>query len=159
MIDTFDIKGFKSIRNIHLDCKRINLFIGEPNTGKSNILEALGFLSWCGRGGNLRDYVRFETVQHLFYDGIVDPDNWSLKCTGRADIEIGATYNNNRYHFSGGGQTSFVQLDHSGGVDSGNWMKEPAFIRSYRPASFERTDAPNVGGLLPPNGRNLVAQV
>ena len=52
MITTFDIKGFKSVKAIHLDCKRINLFIGEPNTGKSNILEALGFLSFCGRGGN-----------------------------------------------------------------------------------------------------------
>ena len=88
MITTFDIKGFKSVKAIHLDCKRINLFIGEPNTGKSNILEALGFLSFCGRGGNLHDYVRFDTVQHLFYDGIVEPDAWSLKVSGTLEAEV-----------------------------------------------------------------------
>lgn len=32
-----------------LNCRKINIFLGEPNTGKSNILEALGILSWCGQ--------------------------------------------------------------------------------------------------------------
>lgn len=37
-----EIKNFKSIRNLSLqDCKRINLLIGPPNVGKSNIMEAL----------------------------------------------------------------------------------------------------------------------
>ena len=57
MITTLDIKGFKSVKSIRLDCRRINLLIGEPNTGKSNILEALGFLSWWAHGGELRDFV------------------------------------------------------------------------------------------------------
>ena len=35
MIGTLEIKNFKSIRALRLDCKRINVFIGEPNTGKS----------------------------------------------------------------------------------------------------------------------------
>jgi hypothetical protein len=79
MITTFDIDHFKSARNVHLDCRRINLFIGEPNTGKSNILEALGFLSWCAHGGELRDYVRMDKTQDLFYDGLVERNTWSLK--------------------------------------------------------------------------------
>ena len=45
MIKNLEIKNFKSIKHLKLDCKRINLFIGEPNTGKSNILETLGILS------------------------------------------------------------------------------------------------------------------
>jgi len=48
MITKLGIKNFKSIKSLELDCKRVNVFIGEPNTGKSNILEALGLLSWCG---------------------------------------------------------------------------------------------------------------
>lgn len=160
MINTFEIKGFKSIKDIHLDCKRINLFIGEPNTGKSNILEALGFLSWCGCGGDLHAYVRFETVQHLFFDGIVAPGCWSLKCTGTVDIEIGADYKNNLYEFSSAaGQASLVNVDHSGKVHGGNWQKALKSVRFYRPVSFEKTDSNDLGGLLPPDGRNLVAQV
>ena len=35
MTGTLEIKNFRSIRALRLDCKRINVFIGEPNTGKS----------------------------------------------------------------------------------------------------------------------------
>jgi AAA15 family ATPase/GTPase len=45
MIKKLSIKGFKSVRQLDLDCRRVNVFIGEPNTGKTNILEALAF--WC----------------------------------------------------------------------------------------------------------------
>lgn len=159
MITTLGIKGFKSVKDIHLDCKRINVFIGEPNSGKSNILEAMGFLSWCGRGGNLHDYVRFETVQHLFYDGIVDPGCWALKCTGKANIEVAAAYNNNRYEFSRAGQKPFIYLDHNGNAQCSNLQKDWGFIRFYRIKSFEKMDAQDLGGLMPPDGRNLVAQV
>lgn len=158
MITTFDIKGFKSVKDVHLDCKRINLFIGEPNTGKSNILEALGFLSWCARGGDLHDYVRFETVQNLFYDGIVDPGCWRLKCAGQTNLEIVAAYNNNRYEFSKPNQGPFMSIDHKGGR-GGSVQKDLDFIRFYRIKSFEKMDAQDLGGLIPPDGRNLVAQV
>lgn len=43
MIKSFGIKNFKSVKNLSLECKKVNLFIGEPNVGKSNIIEALGF--------------------------------------------------------------------------------------------------------------------
>ena len=38
MIKNLTIQNFKSIKDLQLDCKRINLFIGEPNSGKSNLL-------------------------------------------------------------------------------------------------------------------------
>lgn len=158
MITTLDIKGFKSVKDVHLDCKRINIFIGEPNTGKSNILEALGFLSWCARAGDLHDYVRFETVQNLFYDGIVDPGCWHLKCAGQTNIEIVAAYNNNRYEFSKPNQRPFMSLDHKGDM-GGAVQKDLNFIRFYRIKSFEKMDSQDLGGLMPPDGRNLVAQV
>ncbi len=43
-LDWVEIKNFKSIKDLRLDCKRVNIFIGKPNVGKSNILEALGML-------------------------------------------------------------------------------------------------------------------
>lgn len=45
MIKNINIKNFKSIKLLELDCRRINLFIGKPNTGKSNILEGIGIFT------------------------------------------------------------------------------------------------------------------
>jgi len=96
MINSLTIKNFKSIKDLTIDCKRINLFIGEPNTGKSNILEALGLLSWLAYAKvapeqidsqdssklivppqqkyhpRLFDFIRFLGVQDLFRDGLID---------------------------------------------------------------------------------------
>lgn len=42
IIQNIHIENFKSAKNVELtDCKRINLLIGKPNVGKSNLLEAL----------------------------------------------------------------------------------------------------------------------
>ena len=71
MVDHLSIRNFKSIKNLGLDCRRINILIGEPGTGKSNILEALGmfsFASYSVRGFKLREFIRFEKTINLFYD-------------------------------------------------------------------------------------------
>lgn len=44
-IEKVHIENFKSIESIDLNCKRINIFIGPPGSGKSNILEAIGLIS------------------------------------------------------------------------------------------------------------------
>ena len=44
MIQKLQIRNFKSMKALDLKCSRINVFIGEPNTGKSNILETIGLL-------------------------------------------------------------------------------------------------------------------
>ena len=77
MIKNLHISRFKSIQELDLDCRRINLFIGEPNTGKSNILETLGMLSFlrygeAGKSGNARQFFRFERLGNLFYDEVLD---------------------------------------------------------------------------------------
>jgi len=73
MINKLSIRNFKSIKELDIDCARVNLFIGEPNTGKSNILEALGLLSWCGcEGLPLSDFVRFQYTSNLFYDNLTN---------------------------------------------------------------------------------------
>ena len=65
MIKRLTIKSFKSIKSVELECNRINVFIGSPNTGKSNILEALSYLSYffspkSKHGSNLEDFIRFD---------------------------------------------------------------------------------------------------
>ena len=64
-INTLEISNYKSIKNLKIDCKRINLFIGMPNTGKSNILEAISLLDV---NKNLKDFINIENNSFLFYD-------------------------------------------------------------------------------------------
>ena len=45
MIEQLKIKNFKSIKDLEFPCKKLNVFIGEPNSGKSNIIEALALRS------------------------------------------------------------------------------------------------------------------
>jgi AAA15 family ATPase/GTPase len=73
MIKKLSIKNFKSIKDLELDCKKINLFIGEPNTGKSNILEALGLLSWSGwMHCGINEFIRLKSLHNLFNDDLLD---------------------------------------------------------------------------------------
>jgi len=81
MIETLEIANFKSIKHLRLDCKRINIFIGKPNSGKSNILESLGIFSFPYK--DLRSFVRFESPSNLFYD-----ENIEEKVTIKADNNI-----------------------------------------------------------------------
>lgn len=70
-IHTLEIKNFKSIKHIKIEPKRINLFIGRPNVGKSNVLEAI---SLFGNSENrwrtpfLAEQIRYETFDNIFYD-------------------------------------------------------------------------------------------
>jgi len=73
------ITNFKSLKDVTLnDCKRINLLIGKPNVGKSNILEAVGLhgLGHCklNSNPNLNQFIRFENIPELFYDGNVNEE-------------------------------------------------------------------------------------
>jgi len=67
MIGTVRIQNFKSIRDLEFEPRRVNLFIGEPNTGKSNVVEALAFLS-LGNASSFKEIFRLKTVGDLFFD-------------------------------------------------------------------------------------------
>ncbi|TAE10734.1 MAG: ATPase [Bacteroidetes bacterium] len=71
LINRLVIRNFKSIQHIDLPCKRVNVFIGAPNVGKSNILEAIGLLGF-GYSQNeekyLSDLIRYESLGDLFFE-------------------------------------------------------------------------------------------
>ena len=70
-ITTIEIQNFKSIKKLKMDCKRINLFIGKPNVGKSNILEALSLYAAPQSQEHdkfLSDFIRYEKLSNLFFD-------------------------------------------------------------------------------------------
>lgn len=77
-IEHIEITNFKSIRHQVIDgCKRINVFIGYPNVGKSNILEALSVSSFFSYIDNrpsfaLTDLIRLKNNSDVFYEGNTD---------------------------------------------------------------------------------------
>ena len=71
-INNIEIKNFKSIRHQKIEgCRKINVFIGYPNVGKSNILEALSLISYSTniQFAPLQNLCRYEKLIELFYDG------------------------------------------------------------------------------------------
>lgn len=69
MTKHIEIENYKSIKHLKLDTARVNVFIGEPNSGKSNILEALGLLSQSILDKpHFKEILRFNFLGELFYD-------------------------------------------------------------------------------------------
>lgn len=51
MIESISIKGFKSLKNVQdLQLGRVNVFVGANGSGKTNLLEAVGFLGAAASG-------------------------------------------------------------------------------------------------------------
>ncbi len=155
MIKTFGIRNFKSIRSLDIECRRINLFIGEPNTGKSNILEAIGLLSYIGHGGSLQNFVRIETMPDLFFnknlenDIIIRFDNESLITSFKDGRFTGISSEHSKPIF---------QLDYRGAGELSVQSDLKGF-KLYRFRSLSSfTDRPS-DYLLPPDGSNLPALI
>ena len=138
-----------------LDCKRINLFIGEPNTGKSNILETLSLLSY----EYYRDpekIVRFENMSNLFYN-----ENLEDSITIKADntiLEINfdqgsfksrcLEMDSELFHFD------YDYHGHGSGGSSGSLKSPFKFYKFAIRRDFPRKEQDS---LLPPSGANLLA--
>jgi len=71
-INHIEIKNFKSIQHLEIDgLRKINLFIGKPNVGKSNILEALSLFTvpYFNHSNQLTDLIRAENLLEIFHSG------------------------------------------------------------------------------------------
>jgi len=157
MIESLEIRGFKSIVHLKLNCKRVNLFIGEPNTGKSNILEAIGLLSHIYHG-YVRHFVRFENMRDLFYDHILENkvnigfDEKALEMTFKDGNFYGS-------YFDGKGpQIGVFTYSYEGGGPKASHSDFSQF-KFYRFAVRENFPSQESGFLHPPNGDNLLAVI
>jgi AAA15 family ATPase/GTPase len=81
-IKNIEIRNFKSIRHQKIeDCRRINVFVGYPNTGKSNLLEALSLFSIDRPDADFSSFVRMKELTTLFFDGNVN-ENIEIRLNG-----------------------------------------------------------------------------
>ena len=155
MIKNLEIENFKSIKHLKLDCKRINIFIGEPNTGKSNILETLGIFSF-GLYGNIGNFVRFESMSNLFYD-----ENLEQSITIKADdIILEIVFEEGKFkgrcHEE---ESELFSFDYDyGGSGSGSYSGSLTLPFKFYKFTVRR-DFPRKESdfLLPPSGENLLA--
>lgn len=98
-IENIEIKNFKSIRHAEIkDCRRINVFIGYPNTGKSNILEALSLFSIDKPDANFDSFVRTGRLTTLFFNGNIN-ENIEIRINNENRI-LASLRNSNKISFS-----------------------------------------------------------
>ena len=158
MICDLKINNFKSIRQLHLKCAQKNLIIGEPNSGKSNILESLGMFSFP-RFGRIEDFVRLESMTNLFRDENLD-EKLSIQANSKVievafkdDLFQGKCYdresNDVDFYFS-------IDIKLRG---SQSIIKESFPIRAYRFSLHREFFQKEADFLLPPSGDNLLAVI
>lgn len=92
MITALEIENYKSIQKLSLSPGRVNIFIGKPASGKSNIIEAIALLS--RRNVPIKELVRMKEYNDLIYDRDIEK-----KLTVEIDKEcFQMTYKNGDYH-------------------------------------------------------------
>jgi len=174
MIKEVKITNFKSIKELSFNTKRINLFIGKPNTGKSNILESLGVFSILYNpsslnSSTLKPLVRFENIPDIFYNKettlkievLTNIFSWE-------SIFVSSYHNEIHIQIRKGKEESDVICSLQCGKQFNSLLPSPGAPLSEilnkleRPIKFYRFQTlatfykPEFNFLLPPNGENLL---
>ena len=162
-IRKLSIKNFKSIKEVRVECRKINLFIGQPNSGKSNLLEALGLASFMAHGNydNFVDFVRFENMRDLFYDHLLDQP-----------VTVDFAFGNLMIEFRNGEFVgTYSQADPASAsrreVFSADYSKVTSLFEEERLKNFKfyrfkhltKFENPQSDSLQPPMGDNLLSVI
>ena len=139
MLKSLQINGFKKIENVKIDnFKRVNIFVGTNNTGKTSILEAI-FAFSCGLNlnplievsmlrsiyGGMSKYEYMNQLMYGFFDHSKDSWNFSFK----GENERGRTQSFS-HHFSPG--PVFSGISSSTEQSSDNYWETIETIRLSR---------------------------
>jgi AAA15 family ATPase/GTPase len=162
-LENIHIQNFKSIKDVSVQCEQINIFIGQPNVGKSNFLEALSLLgpNFLNNGwGFGRPMLRYEIAANLFFDQafledeiIVQADH---KAVARLRSEQGGFFYEMQYQGKGEVSASF-SLDGSIRGFNVNFDKVFFPVKFYKFSDNQPFAAgSNALYLLPPYGANFL---
>ena len=164
-INYVDIFNFKSINQLRLeDCRRINIFLGYPNVGKSNVLEALSLFSipFLEKGENLNRLVRVENAVELFH--ISSAQNTCSIDTNLKEIVLYLSAPILNIHHGERSGMSYAFLEDLNVFDIGQHSTVDEEIKWYNESNIKRyTFNPNNkwksngrSQLLPPFGENII---
>ena len=179
MINELEIHNFKSIKDLTLPCKRFNLFIGEPNTGKSNILEALGLVSFVGvrqyvPETKLEGFVRHDRLSSLFWDqevenplfvrwdGLVLWISYSGRfyqgiCQGAYPADPGAEPERLADFTDEDGRIGKLDFYNPCFEGYAGQFTHPSMVKFYKAPEVSSFRGLDISHLLPPNGNNLLS--
>ncbi|HMO65751.1 MAG TPA: AAA family ATPase, partial [Verrucomicrobiota bacterium] len=160
-INRVQIANYKSIEALDFEARRVTVFIGGPNTGKSNILESLALLS-PGMSERFKEYFRIHHAGDLFYDQdrkrIIEVKTtplgrgWKLRFD-RASGRYGWTSR----HESGGWPEQMFNEEQLEREVSRNPPHSPIRAYLFRADLFAGGKGVDLGFLSPPYGSNLGA--
>jgi len=162
MFSHIAITNFKSVRQLEFDPKRVNLFIGEPNTGKSNLIESFAPLAQ-GTYSAFKQILRFRTTADLFYDQNISSEllvktgdlNWKLEFKNTAfEANVWRTAGKRPDGDSSGPHVGGFFLSHSDLLSAQGFKSDVLYFRYVSLPRFQNQQA---GALNPPFGDNLVA--
>lgn len=155
LVQNLKISNFKSIKHLEIECGKVNLFIGRPNSGKSNLLEALAFfsLSYAKEETTIKNFIRYQTMYDFFYDHEVG-----------TNVEIETNISRGEIKFQGGSfllsaQSNPLQFEFAfrkdnqvPGVPS---QRGNSPFKYYKFSAHEQFKNIPYDFLLPPDGSNL----
>jgi len=134
MITKLSVSNFKSVRQLDIECKKVNLFIG----------------------------VRFQTMPNLFYDQLLDQDiavKASTSDTSYPKLDVTLKHDKSKFIFLQG-REPFRVVTYEGKADEAPMLSTiMARIKLFRFKSLDRYDSNQSESLRPPNGDNLFSVV
>lgn len=162
-ISKIKVRNFKSLKSLEIsDCRRINVLIGRPNVGKSNILEALAIFDVPymvnSTSKSLKNLVRVENSAELFHNGLssepieISTDDYTVKINRTSGNGLNVDVFNGE-HLSKYAFSSSLNL-----TTKKDPTSYPSILTYFYPRTFI-TESSNVDFLLPPSGVNLMETV
>jgi AAA15 family ATPase/GTPase len=156
MIEEAVILNYKSAKEVNITCRKLNIFIGSPNTGKSNILEALGLFTLFNNDCKIQELARFQTMHNLFYDNNIENPILIRTNTNRIKIQFRENFEVNVESRTASAVKSYDLFYDATGklLNSNPHYTSTVNLYKFSPA----TTFPNKNGqhLRPPHGDNLV---
>lgn len=160
MIKKLQINNFKSVKKLEIECKKLNVFIGEPNSGKSNIIEALSLQNQDGIQRELsHEIFRYKTIGDLFYNFDINNPIEVITDQYHTRLEYaigndGVILNEFRYHLDLETQNgSIIRIYHNGEVQNPTSLKSD--VRFYEYKTLQSFSSSHLGHLSVPHGSNL----
>lgn len=159
MIGTLEINRFKSINSLRFPAlRKINVFIGPPDTGKTNILDALRLLSCFGWGVPLGPALRLSKevgFEALFFHQFFTPPMTISFDGAHVTGELKGQDRHMEFRFSGDGRTYHASFE------SKTQVADFRRFRSYNYTDSQdwsyQSPADSLAELVaPPNGSNLI---